>query len=65
MGNFRGLVAGLPCLHISLLQVVRANPERSRFPVREEGQVAWLSRLTDLARVRACQQFQYSVNKKM
>ena len=22
--------------------VVRANPERSRFPVREEGQVAWL-----------------------
>jgi hypothetical protein len=22
--------------------VVRANPERSRFPVREEGQVSWL-----------------------
>src|SRR5215813_9789202 len=24
------------------LKVVRATPERSRFPVREEGQVAWL-----------------------
>ena len=48
------------------LKVVRANPERSRFPVREEGQVelSLARRLTDLARVRACQQFQRFVNKE-
>jgi hypothetical protein len=32
----------MQCFHQSFPQVVRANPERSRFPVREESQVAWL-----------------------
>src|SRR5438876_6720308 len=42
MRNFRGLAAGWACLHIHYLKVVRATPVVRCFPVREEGQVAWL-----------------------
>ena len=36
----------------SLPQVVRANPERSRFSLRKEGQVAWLESPNGLDAIR-------------
>ena len=44
--------------------IVRANPERSRFPVREEGQVELREWPNGLSANAACQGFQGTVNVK-
>jgi hypothetical protein len=44
------------------LKVVRANPERSRFPVREEGQVAWLESPNGLSASKTLKESHLLVN---